>query len=69
MSEHNPYMRDGKWYWFDETEQESEPYPTRTEAEIDLLAYAYWLNKSEDIRPAIIERWQRQMAQALAFKT
>ncbi len=35
----NPYFKDGKWYWYDETEYLSEPYSTKEEAQKDLDEY------------------------------
>jgi len=47
----NPYRgEDGKWYWFDETEQSCETgYVTRDQAEIALNDYAAWLNSPKEV--------------------
>lgn len=59
----NPYERDGKWYWFDETEGESvEAYDTEVEALIDLTAYSHYLTTGVDVREHTVARWQGEMA-------
>jgi hypothetical protein len=42
----NPYLgADGRWYWYDETEQDCETgYVTREQAEIALNEYGKWLD-------------------------
>lgn len=35
----NPYMENGKWYWYDETESLSDPYETEEEARKALDRY------------------------------
>lgn len=40
----NPYQRDGRWYWHDETYYESEAFDTKEEAERQLDAYVRWAN-------------------------
>jgi hypothetical protein len=35
----NPFCKDGKWYWYDETEQLSEPYDTEEDARVALRSY------------------------------
>lgn len=37
----NPYQREGKWYFFDETEQEHGPYETKKQAEWELDWYVF----------------------------
>lgn len=45
----NPFQStDGKWYWWDETEQISYPYDTKEEATLALNRYASWLNGGDD---------------------
>jgi hypothetical protein len=48
----NPYLGlDGRWYWFDETEQECETgYVTREQAEIALNDYVAWLNGPKEVQ-------------------
>jgi len=48
----NPYLNelDGKWYWYDETEQECETgFVTRDQAEIALNDYVAWLNSPKEV--------------------
>ena len=47
----NPYLApDGKWYFYDETEQSCETgYVTRQQAEIALADYVTWLNTPKSI--------------------
>jgi hypothetical protein len=47
----NPYLgADGKWFWYDETEQDCETgYVTREQAEIALNDYVKWLNSPHEI--------------------
>jgi hypothetical protein len=47
----NPYQgKDGKWYWYDETERDCEvPYETRAAANVALLDYCKWLNTPKEI--------------------
>jgi hypothetical protein len=47
----NPYLgADGRWYWYDETEQECETgFVTRQQAEIALNDYSAWLNSPKEV--------------------
>lgn len=44
----NPYLRNGKWYWYDEAYEDTGPYDTKGEAEISLFKYCMWLNREKD---------------------
>jgi len=35
----NPFCKNGKWYWYDETEDLSQPYETKESAESALRIY------------------------------
>ena len=42
----NPFQgKDGKWYYYDETEDVSKAYDTKEEASKALSEYASWLNE------------------------
>jgi len=43
----NPYQRDGKWYWYDESEEEYGPYVTEDEATYIFLQYMEILELGE----------------------
>lgn len=44
MPKANPYLEDGKWFWYDETAQPSKSYETKEEATTALNKYVNWLN-------------------------
>lgn len=48
----NPYIRNGKWYFYDEIADEYGPYRSLKAANRGLTAYCYWLNNGPT-------RWQR----------
>ena len=40
----NPYLENGKWFWYDETTEPSQPYDTKEEATKALNKYVSWLS-------------------------
>lgn len=57
----NPFERDGKWYWIDETGDESEPYATCEEANHALLQYCAYLEGGAEAVKALGGQRDRHM--------
>lgn len=48
----NPYTRNGKWFFYDETGDEYGPFPSERKATRELLRYCHYLNYGPTL-------WQR----------
>jgi hypothetical protein len=55
----NPYEKDGKWYFYDETQDEHGPYPTEEKAYAEFTLYGIYLNEGPNgLVRELRKRWE-----------